>query len=91
MVEDYGEELDAEGVRMLNTLPKLTVTLENMRDNLLQVSRGGRLEMALAKVDLNEVLQQVIDQVELKLKEQAAATAQLLRDKDAEISEAKKA
>jgi len=61
LLEDYGEKLDAEGRGKLETLPRLTRRMESLIDSLLHFSRVGRVDLAMDRVDLTEILADVLD------------------------------
>ena len=65
LIEDYGEQLDEEGVAKLQTLMRLTQRLEDLIESLLYYSRLGRVELSLETVDLNLLVDEVIDVVEM--------------------------
>ncbi|UYZ61558.1 ATP-binding protein [Hymenobacter weizhouensis] len=72
LLEDYASRLDAEGVHMLQTLTRLSQRMEGLIESLLHLSRVGRTELELADVDLNDVLADVTDLLQLRLKETQA-------------------
>jgi signal transduction histidine kinase len=61
LLEDYGDKLDSEGQSKLETLPRLTRRMESLIDSLLHFSRVGRVDLAIDRVDLNEILVDVLD------------------------------
>lgn len=69
LLEDYGDKLDAEGKSKLETLTRLSRRMETLIDSLLQYSRLGRVDLAIADVDLNEVVGEVVDSIGIGLAE----------------------
>jgi len=61
LLEDYADQLDADGVDKLRTLVRLSQRMEGLIEGLLQLSRAGRLDMALVEVDMNELVAEVMD------------------------------
>jgi two-component system sensor kinase FixL len=70
LVEDYTDLLDDDGKEKLATLTKLTQRLDGLLDSLLEFSRLGRVDFALAQTDLNEVVAEVIDSMRITLEAQ---------------------
>ena len=61
LLEDYADQLDAEGVDKLQTLVRLSQRMEGLIEGLLQLSRAGRLDLELAPVDMEELVAEVLD------------------------------
>jgi chemotaxis family two-component system sensor kinase Cph1 len=61
LLEDYADQLDAEGVRKLQTLVRLSQRMESLIESLLQLSRVSRLELSAEETDLNQDLAEVVD------------------------------
>lgn len=62
LLEDYDEKLDERSKDYLNRLKNASTRMGNLIDDLLALSRvGGKME--LEKVDLNELLQEVKDEL----------------------------
>jgi len=70
LLEDYGDKLDAEGRSKLETLPRLTRRMEALIDSLLQFSRVGRVDLAIDRVDLNEIVAAVLESLSIGLAEE---------------------
>ncbi len=62
--EDYGEQLDAQGLRFLRRIEEAGRTMESLVHDLLEFARIGRSEPKCTNVDPREVLLQL--QAELK-------------------------
>ena len=75
LLEDYADKLDADGVSKLQTLVRLSQRMEALIESLLQISRVGRLEVALAEVDLNELLAEVTDLLAPRLEQTGTTVA----------------
>lgn len=60
LMEDYADTLDENGVVKLETLVRLTQRMEDLINSLLHFSRLGRAELVRRKIDLNELVRQVI-------------------------------
>lgn len=60
LLEDYEGVLDDDGARKLNMLMNLTKRMEKLIDALLYYSRLGRRELALQRVDIEEIIAQDI-------------------------------
>jgi light-regulated signal transduction histidine kinase (bacteriophytochrome) len=61
LLEDYGNRLDEEGRRYLETLQRLSRRMENLVDTLLHYSRLGRTDLNRETCDLNGVLAEALD------------------------------
>ena len=71
LIEDYGAQLDDDGRAKLETLQRLTQRMDALLDSLLDSSRVGRLEFAIQKTNLNELLAEVLDSLRISLQEHA--------------------
>jgi two-component system sensor kinase FixL len=67
LVEDYSEILDDDGKDKLETLTRLTQRLDGLIDSLLEFSRLGRVDFALARTDMNDVVSEVVDSMRITL------------------------
>lgn len=61
LVEDYQNKLDEEGKKLINLLIHRVETMQQLIDGVLQYSRVGRIKEEVKKVDLNQLVPQVID------------------------------
>lgn len=55
LVEEYGETLDAEGIRLLGIIRRNTVTMAQLIDDLLAFSRLSRQQIARVEIDMREL------------------------------------
>ncbi len=69
LLEDYGERLDEDARKKLETLARLSQRMEDLINTLLHFSRVGRLDLATRETDLNEVLGDVLDSIHVTLEE----------------------
>jgi len=69
LIEDYAAKLDDEGRSKLDTLMRLTRRMETLIDSLLQFSRLGRVDLAVDRVNLNEIVAEMLDSLAISLKE----------------------
>lgn len=69
LLEDYKDKLDEEGGIKLETLRRLTQRMDTLLDSLLEFSRVGRLDFAIKETDLNGLLAEVVDSLDINLKE----------------------
>ncbi|KZN44981.1 sensor histidine kinase [Pseudoalteromonas luteoviolacea] len=72
--EDHGEAIGEEGVRRIQRIRFLCTRMEKLVDSLLYYSRLGRQDLAVEKVDLNVLIDNVI---ELTLPEETAQCVEL--------------
>ncbi len=75
LIEDYEDKLDAEGVRKLHALQRLTQRMDTLIESLLHYSRVGRVDLAMRETDLNqllvealELLKPLIDEVQAEIR-----------------------
>ncbi len=69
LLEDYAGKLDDDGRSKLETLTRLSRRMEALIDSLLHFSRVGRVDLAIDRVDLNEIVAEVLDSVGINLRE----------------------
>ncbi|SNC76599.1 Bacteriophytochrome (light-regulated signal transduction histidine kinase) [Hymenobacter gelipurpurascens] len=74
LLEDYAEQLDAEGVNKLQTLVRLSQRMESLIESLLQLSRVGRQELTVVETNVQEVVEDVLDMLQPRF-EQTGTTA----------------
>ena len=60
---DYKDRLDDEGKEQMDLLSQRVERMHNLIDGVLQYSRVGRIKQDKIKIDLNELVPQVIDMV----------------------------
>ncbi len=68
LLEDYASKLDDDGRSKLETLMRLTRRMETLIDSLLQFSRLGRVDLAIDRVDLNEIVAEILDSLAISLR-----------------------
>ncbi|AFZ59918.1 GAF domain-containing protein [Anabaena cylindrica FACHB-243] len=61
LLEDYGHQLDADGVHKLDTLMLLTTRMENLINALLHFSRLSRAELRRNNLNLNKLVENVFN------------------------------
>jgi two-component system, chemotaxis family, sensor kinase Cph1 len=67
LIEDYGDILNEDGVSKLKTLMNLTQRMEDLINSLLHFSRLGRVELALQRTDLNQLVQNALEVLSISL------------------------
>jgi DNA-binding response OmpR family regulator len=60
LLEDYGDKLDSQGKRHLQRVRAATHRMGELIDDLLELSRVGRAELARARVDLSELARRIV-------------------------------
>jgi signal transduction histidine kinase len=60
-LEDYGSRLDARGRQYLEMASEAAKEMGQLIDDLLELSRAGRVEMARRPVDLSELARSVVE------------------------------
>ncbi|GGF22621.1 ATP-binding protein [Hymenobacter cavernae] len=69
LLEDYADQLDAEGVNKLQTLVRLSQRMEGLIESLLQLSRAGRQDLVLEPVDVDDLVAGVLDLISPRLEQ----------------------
>lgn len=59
LLDGYADKLDPEGQRLLKVVRDSTVTMNRLIDDILRLSRAGRMEMKLGPVDMGELVSDV--------------------------------
>ena len=72
LLEDYEHTLDADGVRRLNRLVRLSQRMEKLVNDLLYFSRLGRQQLAVKRTDIGLIVKDVAATMELFLEERHA-------------------
>ncbi len=62
MIEDYEDKLDDEGVRLLNIIRENTKKMGQLIDDILLLSRAGRQEMTISKLDISSLAKNVYNE-----------------------------
>lgn len=70
--EDYGDDLDEVSRSYLTVIHRATVRMQGLIENLLVYSRAGRPGQ-LARVDLNQTVREVLENLELSIRESSAS------------------
>ncbi len=65
LIEDYGDQLGAEGTHKLATLMRLTQRMEDLINSLLYYSQLNRAELLFQPVELEEVVKGVLDVIKI--------------------------
>lgn len=71
LLQDYGDRLDADGRAKLETLNRLSRRMETLIDSLLHYSRLGRSGITLERVDVGDLVREVLDTHAFALRERA--------------------
>ena len=69
LLEDYAQQLDAEGVHKLQTLVRLSQRMEGLIESLFQLSRVGRTELANKEMNLDLLLTEVLELLQPRLEQ----------------------
>ena len=64
VIEDYEEELDDEGKRLLNIIRENTKKMGQLIDDILLLSRAGRHEMRMSPVDMESLVKTTFEELE---------------------------
>ena len=67
--EDYSDLLGENGIKRLERMSYLCNRIEQLLDNLLYFSRLGRQELVIKKVDIKSTIDNVIDMMDIVIKE----------------------
>lgn len=62
VIEDYENELDEEGVRLLNIIRENTKKMGQLIDDILLLSRAGRQEMNIGQLDIGALAKNVYNE-----------------------------
>jgi PAS domain S-box-containing protein len=65
LVEDYVDKLDVDGKKTLDTIMSNAKRMGQLIDDLLNLSRIGRVEIRKAKVDMNRLVREVLQELKL--------------------------
>jgi light-regulated signal transduction histidine kinase (bacteriophytochrome) len=60
LVEDHAAALDAEGLRLLGVIGNNVRKMARLIDDLLAFSRLGRKPLAVAQIDMNDLVRQIV-------------------------------
>ncbi len=64
LLEDQADKLDDEGKRLLNVVRDNTSRMEQLIDDILRFSRTGRMEMAVAEIDMERLAREVFAELQ---------------------------
>lgn len=70
--EDYMDQLEEDAKHKLETMVRLTQRLESLIDSLLSYSRVGRVDYAVRRVDLHDLVLETIDLLKPSLEQRNA-------------------
>jgi PAS domain S-box-containing protein len=62
-MEDYSCKLDDEGKRLINVVHNNTKKMDNLVTDLLELSRTGRTEMRIARVDMTAMAKSIYQEI----------------------------
>jgi len=62
VIEDYENELDEEGVRLLNIIRENTKKMGQLIDDILLLSRAGRQEMNITELDMTSLTKNIYNE-----------------------------
>ncbi len=63
LIEDYEDKLDEEGKRLINIVRGNTMKMGQLIDDILQLSRVGRQEMRITKIDMEALVKNVYEEL----------------------------
>jgi light-regulated signal transduction histidine kinase (bacteriophytochrome) len=69
LLEDYADKLDDEGKHLLNTVKDNIQKMGALIDDLLTLSRIGRKEIELSKIDMDKLAQTTFDEIKATVSE----------------------
>jgi light-regulated signal transduction histidine kinase (bacteriophytochrome) len=72
LLEDYADQLDEDGVAKLRTLVRLSRRMEELIESLLHFSRVGRLDLHAVPTDLNQVLEESLEALQVRIEQTGA-------------------
>lgn len=65
LIEDYGEQLGADGQQKLETLKRLAQRMEELISSLLHYSRLGRAQLIFGDTDMSAVVDEVLEMIKI--------------------------
>lgn len=63
VIEDYEDELDDEGKRLLNVVRENTKKMGQLIDDILLLSRAGRHEMRISPIDMESLVKNIFEEM----------------------------
>jgi PAS domain S-box-containing protein len=71
LLEDYNDKLDYEGKRLLNVVRNNTTRMSNLIDDILRLSRTGRIEMFYTEIDIEGIIREILEQLKPQIEKQS--------------------
>jgi PAS domain S-box-containing protein len=84
--EEYGTKLDAEGKRIIETICNNAVNMGKLIDELLAFSKLGRKEVLRTKINMNELVKGVIEEMDKSLTNKAEIKISKLHNLNADYT-----
>ena len=69
LLEDHADRLTEDGLEKLRTVMRLTQRMESLLESLLHYSYLGRTELAVAEIDMQEVVEETVELLAVRLQE----------------------
>ena len=69
LIKDYAENLDETGKEYLNRMRDASIRMKRLIDDMLSLSRVGRMQTEIVLVDLNELIDKIRFDFETQIKE----------------------
>ena len=69
LLEDHADRLTEDGLEKLRTVVRLTQRMESLLESLLHYSYLGRTELAVAEIDMQEVVEETVELLAARLQE----------------------
>jgi light-regulated signal transduction histidine kinase (bacteriophytochrome) len=69
LLEDYEDELDEEGIRLLNIVRDNTAKMGHLIDDILLLSRAGRQEMKMTEIDMESLANNSFNEFQEEIKD----------------------
>jgi PAS domain S-box-containing protein len=63
ILEDYGEKLDEEGIRLLGVIRQNTKKMGDLINDLLVFSRLGQTELQFSPLDMNQIVRESFEEI----------------------------
>ncbi len=69
VIEDYEDELDGEGKRLLNIIRENTKKMGQLIDDILLLSRAGRQEMIISPINMESLVKNIFEELKLSIED----------------------